>query len=292
MNITTILAGKLIIEQFPRFSHLHIATVEYDGHDNRTFHLGNEMLIRLPSAESYALKVPKEQKWLPILQQHISLPIPQPIAMGQPSETYPWHWSIYKWLDGKSINMLDIDDLDLECIAVQLAQFLKELYKIDISDANELLPGQHNWWRGDHISVYDVQARTQIIRLNNIINAEESFKLMDRAMSAKWSRDPVWMHGDIAVGNILIQDGKVAGIIDFGGMGIGDPACDLGIAYTLLKGESRKIFQSQLTLDPDTWTRAKAWVLWKSTFELCNIENKSSSEANKHKNIIKDILYD
>ena len=135
MSIPTITLSsvtELVAQQFPQWAHLPIRPVELSGIDNRTFRLGEEMLIRLPSAATYALKVQKEQKWLPKLAPHLSYLIPEPIALGQPSKNYPWHWSIYGWIEGESANTLSFDNLQLEKIAEQLAQFLSELHKIDV----------------------------------------------------------------------------------------------------------------------------------------------------------------
>ena len=164
-NINTALAEKLIAAQFPHFANLSIRSVEYQGHDNRTFHLGDEMLIRMPSAEEYTLSVLKEHEWLPKIKSHISLTIPEPIAMGKPSDNYPWQWSIYQWIEGNSINTLNEEEIDHTAVALQLAQFLKELHQIDISDTDTIIPGSHNGWRGDHVSVYGKQARQQIVDL-------------------------------------------------------------------------------------------------------------------------------
>ena len=152
-EITEELVKKLIAQQFPVFGNLAIRSVKMQGHDNRTFRLGSDMLIRMPTAEAYALKVPKEQEWLPRLAPHLTTPIPIPLKMGRASEEYPFNFSIYKWLDGESANSITMDDKELEHIAIDLAIFLRELQNIDPSDAPE--PGLHNWWRGAQVSVYN-----------------------------------------------------------------------------------------------------------------------------------------
>ena len=151
LEITTQIVTNLITEQFPKFAHLHIKPVDHNGNDNRTFRLGNEMSIRLPSAREYERQVQKEQKWLPKIAPHLPLPIPQPIALGMPSAEYPWNWSIYKWLDGESANNLDLCNSDLETIAIQLSNFLSEFHKFDADGAPA--PGLHNWWRAAHTIV-------------------------------------------------------------------------------------------------------------------------------------------
>jgi aminoglycoside phosphotransferase (APT) family kinase protein len=282
------LAHKLIVEQFPEYSHLQITDVEKQGHDNRTYRLGEHMLIRMPTAADYALKVPKEQELLPKLAKCLSVSIPVPIKMGKPSTDYPYPFSIYKWLSGKSINLLTLIDQEKEQFAFDLANFLKELQAI--TDVEGPGPGQHNWWRGDHVSVYDKGAREQIAELTNVIDVARALALWDQACETKWDKKPVWIHGDFAISNILMDGGKLSAVIDFGGAAVGDPACDLVIAWTYLSGKARETFISKMDMDPDTWLRARAWALWKATFELCQIADKNSPETGLQKRIIEEVI--
>ncbi len=282
------LARKLIAEQFPEYAHLPITDVEKQGHDNRTYRLGDYMLIRMPTAEHYALKVPKEQELLPQLAKRLSVSIPAPITRGKPSSYYPYPFSIYKWLPGKSINLLILTDSEKEQLSFDLAKFLKELQSI--TDLEGPKPGQHNWWRGDHVSVYDKGAREQIAELAEIIDAGQAIALWDKARATKWNKTPVWIHGDFAVGNMLMNDGKLSAIIDFGGAAVGDPACDLVIAWTYLSGKAREIFIYEMDMNSDTWLRTRAWALWKATFELCQIADKTTSKALLQKSIIDEVI--
>jgi aminoglycoside phosphotransferase (APT) family kinase protein len=282
------LARGLIAEQFPEFSDLPITDVEKQGHDNRTYRLGPDMLIRMPTTEAYALKVPKEQELLPQLAKHLSVSIPAPIHKGAPSQIYPYSFSIYRWLPGKSINLLTLTDQEKEQLTYDLAKFLKELQAI--SDIEGLEPGQHNCWRGDHVSSYDKGAREQIAELAEIIDAGHALALWDKACSTRWNRAPVWVHGDFAIGNMLMEEGKLSAVIDFGGAASGDHACDLVIAWTYLSGKAREIFITEMNLDEDTWLRSRAWALWKATFELCQISDKNSPEAFLQKQIIDEVL--
>lgn len=143
MKISTELARKVISEQFPEYAHLAITDVEKQGHDNRTYRLGCDMLIRMPTAESYALKIPEEQKLLPKLAEYLSISIPVPIKMGKSSLDYPYLFSIYKWLRGKSINLVTLTNQEKEQLAYDLSKFLKELQAINIEE--HLAPGQHNF---------------------------------------------------------------------------------------------------------------------------------------------------
>ncbi|MGL5741960.1 MAG: aminoglycoside phosphotransferase family protein [Legionella sp.] len=206
----------------------------------------------------------KEQTLLPKLAPHLTVSIPVPIKMGAVSRSYPYPFSIYKWLEGESINLLVLDNDCLQKLAYDLARFLKELQSINTVEGP--VPGQHNWWRGDHVSVYDKGTREQISELSTVIDGNEAIKLWERACKTKWSKSHVWIHGDFAIGNMLIKEGKLSAIIDFGWMALGDPACVLVIAWTFLNGKARDIFFQEMDLDEDTWLRAKAWALWKETF--------------------------
>ncbi len=312
------LAYKLIAEQFPEYANLPITDVEKQGHDNRTYRLGDHLLIRMPTAADYAAKVAIEQDILPQLARNISLSIPAPIKMGKPSAGYPYPFSIYKWLPGKSINLLTLTDQDKEQLAFDLAQFLKELQAIThfkglpifAETLACLRPGQHNWWRGGPVSFYDKGAREQIAELAGVIDLNRAFAVWEKACATQWHRKPVWIHGDLTIGNLLMESRddssyfaalaelrreqassvKLSAVIDFGGAAVGDPACDLVIAWTYLSGKSREIFMSEMDLDHDTWLRARAWALWKATYELCHIADKNSAEGLLQKRIVNEVI--
>src|SRR4051812_12492365 len=131
MEITSSIVTNLISSQFPEWAHLPITPVEPGGHDNRTFRLGDDMLVRLPSSKDYAAQVQKEQTWLPKLAPHLSVTVPAPIAMGKPGNDYSYNWSVYKWIEWESANTLSFDEDQLQQLAAQLAKFLNELHKID-----------------------------------------------------------------------------------------------------------------------------------------------------------------
>lgn len=288
--ITVALVQQMIREQFPEFSALTIKPVKVQGHDNRSFRLGDDMLIRIPTESTYALTVAKEQSILPEIAPFLTVNIPRPLKLGMPSDIFPFSFSIYQWINGESANHVQLDRINKEQLALALANFLKELQGIETKDGPA--PGAHNWWRGDHVSVYDQQARSQIAELKAIIDNDKALTLWDNALRSRWHKQPVWIHGDLATGNILTNNGSLSGIIDFGCVGVGDPACDLVIAWTYLEGKARDIFINEMNLDEDTWLRARAWALWKATFELCNREDKNDPESIKQKCIIEDILSD
>ena len=277
------LARRLISSQFPKWKDLPIYPVKFSGWDNRTFHLGEHMLVRMPSAEEYSLQVEKEQLWLPKLAPLLPLPIPEPLAKGEPALGYPWKWSIYRFLEGDTAASAPIDDLSI--FAAHLANFLIALQSID--SAGGPSPGPHSFYRGGSLMTYDAETREAIFTLRDKIDVDAAIKVWEEALKTSWQSPPVWVHGDISASNLLVQEGRLSAVIDFGQLTLGDPACDLSIAWTLFKGESRKVFRDTLPLDAGTWTRARAWTLWKAL--ITAVKNQ---ETAKHLNIIEDVLTD
>lgn len=254
------LARRLVAAQFPDWAQLPVRRVANEGWDNQTFHLGDEMLVRLPSAEEYALAVDKEQHWLPKLAPQLPLPIPAPVAKGVPGEGYPHHWSVYRWLDGEPANRDAIGDLTE--FAGSLADFLAALQRVDPTDGPA--PGLHNWYRGGSLSTYGKQTARALETLQGHLDCDLAGQIWRSALHASWDGPPVWFHGDVAHGNLLVKDGALAAVIDFGTCGVGDPACDLTIAWTLLTNDSRQAFRDVLAVDSQTWARARGWALWKA----------------------------
>ncbi|MFH7834563.1 aminoglycoside phosphotransferase family protein [Bacillus luti] len=274
--INVSLVEKLIQEQFPEWAHLEVKPVKLSGHDNRTFHLGDEMSVRLPSDAAYAPQVEKENKWLPLLSKELSLPISSPIAKGSPSEEYPWPWSINKWIEGETVTKENVRDLNE--FAADLGAFLVALQSVDAS--NGPIAGAHNFYRGGLISVYDKEARGAIENNKDIFDETVLKHLWDLALQSTWKRKPVWIHGDVAPGNLLVKDGKLCAVIDFGILGVGDPACDAAMAWTFFNQNSRDIFKERLRMDEETWNRARGWALWKALiiYDANKISNKIVAE--------------
>jgi aminoglycoside phosphotransferase (APT) family kinase protein len=254
----------MIAAQFPQWADLPVTPVEPGGWDNRTFRLGERMSVRLPRAERYAQQIEKERRWLPRLAPLLPLPIPVPIAHGAPYGGYPWRWSIYSWLPGEAAAVERI--ADLTAFAVSLAQFLNALQRIDPADGPAA--GPHCFYRGGPLSVYDAETRHALAALGNTIDAEAARIVWETALQAQWQGPPVWFHGDVAAGNLLICNGRLSAVIDFGCCGVGDPACDTTIAWTLLSGESRKAFCAALQADRSLWARGRGWALWKALITL------------------------
>lgn len=280
------LVKRLVAAQFPKWRDLPIRPVALSGWDNRTFHLGEQMLVRMPSAPEYAAQVEKEQRWLPILAPHLPLQIPAPLAIGEPAEGYPWKWSIYRWLAGESAATALIGDLC--AFATSLANFLKALQSIDSKRGPGA--GPHSFYRGGALKIYDAETRQAIAALKNKIDGNAAMAVWEGALATSWEEAPVWVHGDISVGNLLVQEGRLSAVIDFGQLAVGDPACDLAIAWTFFKGESREAFRAHLPLDSATWTRGKAWTLWKALITAAGFTNPNNAESAQCWRILDDLL--
>lgn len=286
IDVNASLVRELVAKQFPQWSDLPIEPVEFGGWDNRTFHLGDNMTVRLPSAAEYAAQAEKEQRWLPRLAPLLPLSIPVPVAMGIPSDRYPWHWSIYPWLEGEIATVERI--ADPRQFATALAQFLAALQRIDT--AGGPAPGPHNFYRGGPLAIYDAETRQAIAALGDRIDLEAATAVWETALNATWHGSPVWLHGDVSAGNLLVKEGRLSAVIDFGCSGVGDPACDLAIAWTLLSGASREAFRAALPLDSDTWSRGRGWALWKALITVAELPGTDPSQAGDARHVIDEVL--
>ncbi len=287
-EIDATLVKQLIRAQFPKWAALPVAPVENGGWDNRTFRLGDSMSVRLPSALAYVAQVEKEHRWLPALRPHVPLPIPVPLGLGAPAAGYPWPWSIYGWLDGEPAHADSVPDLGR--FAVDLAQFLLALRGIDAR--NGPVAGPHNFHRGGSLTVYDSETRWSISVLADEIDVAAVTEVWDAALATSWQGLPVWVHGDVAETNLLVKEGRLNAVIDFGCAGVGDPSCDLVIAWTFFDPASRKEFHSAVALDSATWKRARGWAIWKALITLVQLRDTSPMKAKKARQIIRDVLDD
>ena len=279
-GITAGLVKALLAEQAPQWSNLPVEPVPIDGWDNRTYRLGDELAVRLPSAEGYAASVEKESRWLPVLAPELPLPIPQVVFTGRPGAGYPYPWSVRRWLPGDPMSS---NLPDMERFAEDVAAFLVALRTVDATGGP--VGGEHSFHRGQSPSWYDDETRRALATVEGVDVARAAAVWKD-ALATTWRGPGVWFHGDVAVGNLLVRDGRLAAVIDFGTCGVGDPACDLVLAWTLLTGPARRRFQATVGLDDETWARARGWALWKA---LVNLDGEDESF---HRHVIAEVLSD
>lgn len=264
MVIDAELARLLVTRQFPQWADLPITEVSRQGWDNRTFRLGTELSVRLPTGDWYALQVEKEHRWLPVLAGQLPLPIPTPVARGLPDLDYPYPWSIYRWIEG--VPAADAVIADETAFAVAVAEFLVALQAADATGGPE--PGPHNFFRGGPLTTYAAETEAALAEVGDAVPVEQARAVWTDALAATWTGEPVWLHGDVAVGNLLVRDGRLAAVIDFGTSGVGDPACDVVIGLNRFSGSSRTAFRATLGVDDATWARARGWALWKALITL------------------------
>lgn len=287
-EIDAALVRTLVARQFAQWADLPVRAVAEGGWDNRTFHLGDAMSVRLPSAERYVAQVEKEHRWLPTLASQLPLPIPAPLAIGRPDAGYPWPWSIYGWIEGDRASRGAISDLT--AFAEDLADFLVALRRIDASDGP--IAGAHNFHRGGSLAVYNGETRQALNALADELDVSLLTKIWECALGSSWREKPVWVHGDIAEGNLLVRDGRLSAIIDFGSSGVGDPSSDLVIAWTLFDEPARNAFRARVGLDRQTWERARGWCLWKALITIAEHRHEDREKADTHRRWIDRIVAD
>lgn len=276
------MVAGLIADQFPHWAGLPVVRVRPGGWDNRTFRLGEDKLVRLPAAAPYVAAVEREQTWLPRLAPHLPLPIPAPLAVGKPGRGYPFPWSVIAWIDGAPLHA--VPDLDQMRLARDLARFLSALYAIDARDGPAA--GAHNFHRGGDLAVYDGETRAALEALEGRLDGAAAVALWEAALATGWEGPPVWVHGDVAPGNLLARDGRLCAVIDFGSSGVGDPACDLAFAWTSLDDDARDAFRTDLGLDDGTWLRGQAWALWKALIVVAGAAGVHTRELDLHQRVL------
>jgi len=282
------LVRLLVATQFPHWSGLPLHAVDPGGWDHKMFRLGDRMVVRLPSAAAYEHQVEKEWNFLPALAPFLPLRIPVPVAIAQPANGHPWKWSIYDWIDGETATLDSI--ANLEQFALALARFLIALHGID--PAGGPAPGPHNYYRGGSPNIYDGETRQAIELLGARIDAESAARIWNKGLKSSWNYPPVWVHGDISPANLLVNDGQLAAVIDFGLLAVGDPACDLAIAWTLFDSQTRSSFRKTLPLDRSTWARGCAWALWKALIVASGLSATNALSRAKALRVIDEIIGD
>lgn len=256
--IDAALVRRLIDTQFPQWAESPLELLDPAGSDHVIYRLGEELAVRLPRHADAIGQARKEFEWLPRLAAHLPLAIPVPVGVGDPDFGYPWPWAVSRWLEGEVATVEAL--ADSSGAAVKLAEFLTALQRF----APEEIPAVETredlviWPLADR----DRETRAAMAEVGDVFDTVAMTELWDAALSAPgWGRPPVWVHGDFHTGNLLVDGGRLSAVIDFGGLGVGDPACDLTIAFTLMSAGSRAAFRAALGVDDATWTRGRGWAL-------------------------------
>jgi len=254
------LVRSLVSEQFPQWSELPIRAVDVQGWDNRTFRLGDRMTVRLPSADGYVAGLVREEHTLAILGSRLRVAIPRVVATGAPSAAFDRPWSVREWIEGHTLSA--VHPRERESAIRSLGDALGELQACD--SAGGPWAGSASAYRGCHISAVgeDVQDRLPLLGRRQAAGCRA---LWEAAVATVWTGPPVWVHGDVAPGNMLFDaSGQLAALIDFGQTCVGDPACDLAFAWLSCGSRERDLLRDRLELPEDAWLRGAAWALWKA----------------------------
>lgn len=252
LPVDAALARRLIDTQFPRWAGLPLVPHAPAGSDHVIYRLGERLSVRLPRHAGAIEQAVKEAEWLPRLAPHLPLAIPEVVEVGQPGFGYPWPWAVSRWLDGE---VATVDALSGSHEAAgSLAGFLTALHRFDAETTEDLT--------GRPLAARDAETRAAIANVGDAFDTAAMTDLWAAALAAPaWDRPPVWCHGDFHTGNLLTTGGRLSAVIDFGELGVGDPACDLMIAFTLMSAETRGTFRAALEVDDATWTRGRGWAL-------------------------------
>jgi aminoglycoside phosphotransferase (APT) family kinase protein len=248
LELDEALVRILLVEQFPEWAELPLRKVEPMGTDNAIFRLGDSLSVRLARRDGPTSPGGKEFDWLPRLAPMLPVEIPVPVAQGRPSAGYPWFWDVHSWVDGETV---PVEEIDAIRAAHDLAALVRALQRIDPAGAPR--------GRGVPLAERDMGIRRWLARFDGdpAVTVE-----WERALAAPpWEGPPVWHHGDLDARNWLVRDGRISCVIDWGSMGVGDPACDVMVAWKLHSTAARDAFRDALPTDDATWERARGWAL-------------------------------
>ncbi|MEU1686503.1 aminoglycoside phosphotransferase family protein [Micromonospora sp. NPDC005707] len=246
------LVRRLIAGQFPRWADRPVTPVPSGGTDNAIYRLGDELTVRLPRIASAVKQVEFEHEWLPVLAKHLPVAVPQPCAVGRPADGYPWPWAVHRWVDGEHPTG---GNTDPRGFAADLGELVGGLRRADTA-------GARTGYRSGPLSGRDEYLREWTEAARGMVDTDAVLAIWEDALAAPaWDGPPVWTHGDLLAGNVLVRGGRLRGVIDFGAAGVGDPACDAMAAWTLLDSDTRDVFRETAGFDDATWARGKGWAL-------------------------------
>ncbi len=261
------LVARLVAQQFPQWAGLPVRRFASSGTVNAIYRLGDDLVARLPLRPGRDATLDRVHRWLPVLAPHLPLSVPEALAVGEPGEGFPERWCVHRWLEGETASQ---DNLDLDHAARALAAFILALRAVDTTDAPR--PGPDNYGRGVPLALRDTATRDALERSAGLLDRphiEALAATWDAALAAPaWDGPSKWIHGDLMPANLLVRDRRLVGVLDFGALGIGDPACDLMAAWHLLDAPSREVFRGALDADDASWERGRGWAISQAVIAL------------------------
>lgn len=289
VDIDAALVARLLGEQFPQWDGLPVRVVEASGTDNVTFRVGAELAVRLPRTAGSQGQVEMDLTWMPRLAPHLPLPIPEPLALGVPGADYPFTWGVYRWLDGDSYEASP--PADPVAAARELAEFVRCLQTVDTTGAP--VPSDDPFDRGTPLTPRDGLFREALDELRDDFDTGLLLAAWEASLAADtWDGTPTWIHGDLMPGNVLVADGKLSAVIDFGTARAADPAGDLLAAWYMFDGASRQAYREAMEVDHDTWARARGWALSLTLIAIPYYRTRNPAVVADAKPFIAEILAD
>ncbi|MFI9825031.1 aminoglycoside phosphotransferase family protein [Streptomyces sp. NPDC052013] len=282
VDVDARLVERLIAGQFPEWAGLPVVRLRSSGTENAMFRLGEDLVVRLPRHPGAVDDVAHELRLLPRLGARLPFATPGPVGAGVAGEGFPWPWAVYRWLDGANpvVDALD----DPEALAVDLAAFVTALRRIDPADGPA-------GYRGGPLATRDRLTREAIAQLAERVDTGAVTAVWEESLRApEHAGAPVWAHGDLSPGNVLVDGGRLAAVIDFGTVGVGDPAVDLIVAWNLLPAQARGIFREAVGADEAQWARGRGWALSISLIQLPFYWETNPPLAENSRHVIKEIL--
>jgi aminoglycoside phosphotransferase (APT) family kinase protein len=268
--IDTALVRNLVDRAMPGHAGLAVRRLDASGSTNALFRLGDSLLVRLPRQPGGSETIDKEARWLPVLKPGLAVSVPEVVAVFEPDCGYPERWSVVRWIDGEHPGVVTPEtpaDPRRENLAADLAEVVQALSLAEVPIEAAGAPDLH-WYRGEPLATMDTVTRRNIEHCRALgdfeLDLDAAERLWNEAMTLPGTTDrptPRWYHGDLAAENLLVHDGRLAAVLDFGGLAIGDPTVDLAVAWEVLDPPARDIFRSKLGVDDATWLRGRAWAL-------------------------------
>ncbi|MFI5754412.1 aminoglycoside phosphotransferase family protein [Streptomyces sp. NPDC051569] len=280
------LVRRLIAGQFPRWAGLAVERWPSGGTVNAMYRLGDDMVVRLPLVQGGTTDLSIEQEWLPRLAPHLPTRIPEVLGAGEPAQGYPWPWSVYRWLTGEHPEAGALREP--VPLAQDLAAFVAAMRSVTLPAA----PKAH---RGGPVASLDAETQAAIKELRGIpqedVDCDAVAAVWEEALRAPgWDGPPVWLHADLMPGNLLVDGGRLASVIDFGCAGTGDPACDLFPAWNLLPADAREVFREALAVDDSTWIRGRGRTLSQALIALPYYRRTNPAMAHNARHVIQAVL--
>lgn len=283
-DFTESLVHRLIASQFPDWASLPVEPVAPVGTSHAMYRLGEDLVVRLPRTAGTAGEVETEQRWLPRLAPQLPAAIPVPLGRGKPAEGYPWHWSVFWWLDGANPVPGQLAEPGL--FATDLADFVTALHRADPAGAPPS-------FRSEPLAARDASTRAALAELHEAVDTGAALAVWEAALRAHAATGPaVWIHADLQPGNVLLANGRLSAVIDFGCMGLGDAAVDLIAAWYLLPTHVRGTFRNAVHADDAAWARGRGWALSTALGELRYYRESNPGMAAIARHVIREVLMD